>query len=118
MFFQGHPEYDAGALGREYLRDVSRYLRGQQPSLPPPPQNYFDRSAMQALADLAPHLQRGRDPELLAEFAQIVELRSPSAPWRGWARHAYRMWLRQFSDRAGHDRRAEAPRQPTNSMPP
>jgi homoserine O-succinyltransferase len=116
MFFQGHPEYDAGALGREYLRDLSRYLRGQQLLLPPPPQNYFDRAAMQVLADLSRRLQTTRDPALLTEVTQVVELRRPSAPWRGWAAHAYRIWLRQFSDRARDDRWAEAPRQPASSM--
>jgi homoserine O-succinyltransferase len=117
MFFQGHPEYDAGALGREYLRDVSRYLRGQQPILPSPPRNYFDHQAMRVLADLSRRLQTTHDPALLAEVTQVVELRPPSAPWRDWAAHAYRIWLRQFSDRAGDDRLAEARRQPTSSIP-
>jgi homoserine O-succinyltransferase len=116
MFFQGHPEYDAGALGREYLRDVSRYLRGQQRLLPPPPQNYFDHGATQVLADLSRRLQTTQDPALLTEVTQVVELRRPSAPWRDWAAHAYRIWLRQFSDRARDDGLAEAPRQPASSM--
>lgn len=118
MFFQGHPEYDAGALGREYLRDVSRYLRGQQPFLPQPPRNYFDQLAMQALADLSTRLQEAHDPTLLAEVTQIVELRTPSAPWRAWAAYAYRMWLRQLSDRAADEGLAAAPRQRTSSMSP
>ena len=29
VFFQGHPEYDPGTLGREYLRDMGRFLRGE-----------------------------------------------------------------------------------------
>ena len=35
VFFQGHPEYDAGTLGREYLRDMGRFLRGEQGRHPP-----------------------------------------------------------------------------------
>jgi homoserine O-succinyltransferase len=104
IFFQGHPEYDAGTLGREYLRDVSRYLRGQQPLLPAPPRNYFDHLAMQALADLSTRLQSVRDPELLAQVTGVVERRTPDAPWRAWAAHAYRMWLSQFCDPVADDR--------------
>ena len=111
LFFQGHPEYDAGALGREYVRDVSRYLRGQQPFLPPPPQHYFDETALAGLADLSGRLQRAKDPELLAELAQFVEQRTPAARWRDWAAHAYRAWLRQFSDRAMANQSPQAPLQ-------
>jgi hypothetical protein len=72
---------------------------------------------MRVLADLSRRLQTTHDPALLAEVTQVVELRPPSAPWRDWAAHAYRIWLRQFSDRAGDDRLAEARRQPTSSIP-
>jgi len=30
LFFQGHPEYEATTLLKEYRRDVGRYLRGEQ----------------------------------------------------------------------------------------
>jgi homoserine O-succinyltransferase len=105
IFFQGHPEYDAGALGREYVRDVSRYVRGPQPFLPAPPRNYFGLSALQALADLSTRLRKARDPELLAAVAQVVEMQTPLVPWHDWAAHAYRMWLRQFTDRASAEGR-------------
>ena len=111
VFLQGHPEYDAGALGREYVRDVSRYLRGQQPFCPTPPRNYFDDSALQALADIATRLETSRDPELLAELARIVELRTPVAGWGDWAAHVYRAWLRQFGGGVSDVRRSAEPRQ-------
>lgn len=110
LFFQGHPEYDAGALGREYVRDVSRYLRGQHPFLPPPPRNYFDRPALAALADLSTRLQRAKDPVLLTELTRLVERQALTARWRDWAAHAYRMWLRQFVEYAADDRMPHAPR--------
>jgi len=117
LFFQGHPEYDAGALGREYVRDVSRYLRGQQPALPPPPRNYFDHETLAALADLSARLQCGGDAAALAELARLVEAQTPAARWHTWAGHAYRAWLRQFSDRATDDLPAVAAEAPTHSMP-
>ena len=41
VFLQGHPEYDAGALGREYRRDVARFDAGETDVKPPRPENYF-----------------------------------------------------------------------------
>ncbi len=37
LFFQGHPEYAAETLLREYLRDVGRFLRGERAVHPEPP---------------------------------------------------------------------------------
>ena len=34
VFLQGHPEYDADTLFREYRRDMTRYLRGERDDLP------------------------------------------------------------------------------------
>ncbi len=42
VFAQGHPEYGAETLGREYLRDMGRFLRGED-ACPAIPENYFDR---------------------------------------------------------------------------
>ena len=42
VFFQGHPEYDALSLEREYLRDISRYLAGERDGYPAFPAGYFD----------------------------------------------------------------------------
>ena len=43
VFFQGHPEYDARALLREYRRDVGRFLRGERETYPAMPHGYFDQ---------------------------------------------------------------------------
>jgi homoserine O-succinyltransferase/O-acetyltransferase len=42
IFFQGHPEYEALSLQREYLRDITRYLAGERDSYPAFPAGYFD----------------------------------------------------------------------------
>jgi len=44
LFCQGHPEYDSGNLMREYRRDVSRFLTGEQSIYPNLPQSYFEES--------------------------------------------------------------------------
>ncbi|MFT5501129.1 MAG: homoserine O-succinyltransferase [Woeseiaceae bacterium] len=46
VYFQGHPEYDAVSLLKEYKREVSRYLNDELDSPPPCPENYFSAEAM------------------------------------------------------------------------
>jgi homoserine O-succinyltransferase len=41
LFAQGHPEYEAETLLKEYRRDVERYVRGQQPNYPTLPEGYL-----------------------------------------------------------------------------
>jgi homoserine O-succinyltransferase len=50
IFFQGHPEYDALSLQREYLRDISRYLAGERDTYPAVPSGYFDTETENRLA--------------------------------------------------------------------
>jgi homoserine O-succinyltransferase len=99
MFFQGHPEYDAGALGREYLRDLSRFTRGQQVVQPSIPTGYFDGQTLDVLRDLSNRAPRARDPDLLAQFALAVEHHAPRASWRPWALHVYRTWFHLLDSR-------------------
>ena len=42
IFFQGHPEYDALSLQREYLRDITRFIGGERDTYPAIPSGYFD----------------------------------------------------------------------------
>jgi homoserine O-succinyltransferase len=49
VFFQGHPEYDAISLFKEYKREVSRFVSGHRSSYPPFPENYFSREATRVL---------------------------------------------------------------------
>jgi homoserine O-succinyltransferase len=93
IFFQGHPEYDAGALAREYLRDVSRFLRRQQAHLPAAPAGYFDRGTLQSLQGLSAHAMSTRSRDLLREYMHVVQNFTPRATWRPWALHVYREWL-------------------------
>ncbi len=43
VYFQGHPEYDAISLVKEYKREVLRFIAGELDDYPPFPDNYFDR---------------------------------------------------------------------------
>jgi len=49
VYFQGHPEYDANSLLKEYKREVLRFLGGELDAAPPFPENYLTAEA-QAIA--------------------------------------------------------------------
>jgi homoserine O-succinyltransferase len=68
VFFQGHPEYDALSLEREYLRDISRFLAGQRDAYPALPVGYFDAETEQRLASFAQRARAERRPGLSAEL--------------------------------------------------
>ena len=61
LFLQGHPEYEAGTLLREYRRDIARFLRGEREHYPAVPQGYFDARANTASRTPFPSA-RGRRP--------------------------------------------------------
>ncbi|MEM9302879.1 MAG: homoserine O-succinyltransferase [Pseudomonadota bacterium] len=42
IYFQGHPEYDASSLWKEYKREVRRFAAGARKTPPPLPENYID----------------------------------------------------------------------------
>jgi homoserine O-succinyltransferase len=112
LYFQGHPEYDAGALGREYLRDVSRFLRGQQDHHPSAPSGYFDPVALEIVKDLALESTRTRDPNLINDYARAVHDRIPTATWRPWALHVYHAWLAQLIDATDRATNVDLPQTP------
>lgn len=49
VFLQGHPEYDAVSLVKEYKRELGRRARGETEAWPPFPHGVFDRHSMAVL---------------------------------------------------------------------
>ncbi len=81
LFLQGHPEYGADTLLREYKRDLSRHLT--DPALPAPtlPKHLLSAKASAALA--------GR----LEVCEAALRASMPIAPWRASAVALFRRWL-------------------------
>jgi homoserine O-succinyltransferase len=88
LFLQGHPEYDADSLMREYARDVGRFRRGERPAHPPTPANYFDAETEARLAQLAEC-----DHAAMADYEAALAAAAPERAWRGSAIRLYRRWL-------------------------
>jgi homoserine O-succinyltransferase/O-acetyltransferase len=86
VFLQGHPEYVADTLGREYLRDMARFLKGEGPR-PTVPENYFDRVTENALQALA-----GRDAQL-SDYSEVVTGAVPLQSWRSYTLRLFANWI-------------------------
>jgi len=61
VFFQGHPEYDAVSLLKEYKREVLRYLHGERDTLPRYPQHYFPEEAKLIASEYLEAAEAARD---------------------------------------------------------
>jgi homoserine O-succinyltransferase/O-acetyltransferase len=68
IFFQGHPEYEALSLEREYLRDISRFLAGERDTYPSVPTGYYDAETEERLASFAKRASTERRSALSAEL--------------------------------------------------
>jgi homoserine O-succinyltransferase/O-acetyltransferase len=99
LFFQGHPEYDPGALFREYRRDVGRFLNGERETYPGMPCGYFDKSTAAAMAAFRERALQHRHPELLSSFPACDAEQHVAHTWRGPAVRLYANWLFYLASR-------------------
>jgi homoserine O-succinyltransferase len=93
LLLQGHPEYEAATLAREFRRDVARYLNGDLATYPALPRNYFDLETIGHLERLERRARNARDTSLLADFPAVGILKDRFDSWRAPARTLFRNWL-------------------------
>ncbi|OED34120.1 homoserine O-succinyltransferase [Chromatiales bacterium (ex Bugula neritina AB1)] len=71
VFFQGHPEYDAISLMKEYKRDVGLYFDQKANVYPPVPKHYFDAFTCALLEEykdrIVSNRESGTPPPLFPE---------------------------------------------------
>jgi len=94
LFSQGHPEYDADTLLREYCRDAGRYLCGKRDATPAAPAHYLNRRTERAFAAAG---RRRRDPALIARYNAIAATATPRKVWRASAVALFRGWLAEIA---------------------
>jgi len=99
VHFQGHPEYGAETLFKEYRRDVKRYLRGERETYPLMPHGYFDPAAIELLTRFREKVSSHRGEEFTADFPEIVADRSLASRWHSSATHVYSNWLQYVASR-------------------
>jgi homoserine O-succinyltransferase len=93
VFSQGHPEYAADTLFKEYRRDFARFLRGEQAAAPVCPRGYFPPAMEHALRVLTLSIRRGRVGEVLAELDLIAAGFQLGATWSSYGAELYSNWL-------------------------
>jgi homoserine O-succinyltransferase len=93
VHLQGHPEYLAETLFKEYRRDIKRFMRGERETYPSMPQGYFDEASTKALADFRENAVHHRQEDSMASFPADLIACDLKNPWRASAKSLYRNWL-------------------------
>ena len=100
VFFQGHPEYDADSIAREYRRDVARFLRGERPDYPGLPDHYFDVTTAAALDTFRSLALADRKNVGLRDLPRQLGLRPGLAEgWQHTVIPVFRNWLELLTER-------------------
>jgi len=93
VHFQGHPEYWAQTLAKEYKRDVKRFLRHERETYPTMPYGYFPASAIQSLNRFQERALLDRSEEVMELFPE-TEVKGLQRSWESSSSNIYRNWLR------------------------
>ncbi|HEX8814396.1 MAG TPA: homoserine O-succinyltransferase [Terriglobales bacterium] len=104
VHFQGHPEYSALTLLKEYRRDIKRFLRHERETYPTMPKGYFIKDAAKLLTAFQEVASAARDEALIEDFPQAAIAASLQNTWRDSAVSIYRNWLQYLVAR-----KADAP---------
>jgi homoserine O-succinyltransferase/O-acetyltransferase len=98
VFLQGHPEYDANSLAREYRRDMDRYLRGETERKPARPSGYFGAEAEDELRAMERSAGEDRCRMQIKDISIIDALAPAEATWREAAIGLYRSWIEMIAN--------------------
>jgi homoserine O-succinyltransferase len=99
VHFQGHPEYGAQTLLKEYRRDIKRFLRYERETYPAMPHGYFGSVTAAPLAEFQKGAFANRGEEQMALFPETALAASLRNTWWPGAISIYRNWLRYVSSR-------------------
>jgi homoserine O-succinyltransferase len=113
LFFQGHPEYDADTLLREYRRDIACFLAGERADYPAMPLGYFDRGATSVANGFRARAMLGRRGDLIADFPKNILEAGVKCPWRSAAIGLYQRWAAYLTAHKAERRNATVPRRRT-----
>ncbi len=100
VFLQGHPEYDAEALLREYRRDIRRYLAAESERYPEPPAGCFSADMLETLSAFRLRALEDRRPGLFTELPPAALIWGGQALWRPVAQRFYRNWFDLLAQKA------------------
>lgn len=93
VHFQGHPEYNARTLLKEYRRDVRRFLRNERDTYPSLPHGYFDADASKLLMEFQHAALSDPREEMMTAFPEAGVAVTLQNGWHSCAASIYRNWL-------------------------
>ena len=98
VHFQGHPEYGAQTLAKEYRRDIRRFLRRERETYPSLPAGYFAERTRRVLDSFRETALKDRREEIIKFFPESVACILENT-WQASAICLYRNWLRYIAAR-------------------
>jgi len=93
LHFQGHPEYGAQTLLKEYRRDIRRFLKRERETYPSMPKGYFDATNTKLLNGFQETVWSDPREEHLAGFPEAALIGTLQNTWHSSATAIYRNWL-------------------------
>jgi homoserine O-succinyltransferase len=94
VYFQGHPEYDAVSLLKEYKREVLRYLQGELESAPAYPENFFSAEAKEIAGQFIAQYEQARaNGGTLPEFPEQTLESHVDNTWGDTGKAIVNNWL-------------------------
>ncbi len=99
VHFQGHPEYQAHTLFKEFRRDIKRYLRHERETYPTSPLGYFGEESSDCLADFRQKATSKRNEEVMEVFPEAFLASKLQNGWRDSAVKIYRNWLALITEK-------------------
>ena len=109
VHFQGHPEYGAETLFKEYRRDIRRFLQKERETYPSMPKGYFDEGSALLLRTFQQSSESERREESMARFPETALVgrlqrtwqRSATAIYANWFSYLMRTQQSSFRSRSG-----------------
>lgn len=108
IYMQGHPEYDASSLLKEFRRELRRFAQGERDDPPPLPENYFSAEAEQLALQALDRALRARtsgnefDDTLEADLDGLLD-----NTWSDTAKAIFNNWLGLVYSLTSLDRRKQ-----------
>lgn len=104
LFFQGHPEYEAGTLLREYRRDIGRFLRGEQESYPAVPHGFLSNEKIAIANEFRDRALVDRRADLIDSFPMSSLEAGLERTWRAGSIGIYKKWIGYLRARKAKER--------------
>jgi homoserine O-succinyltransferase/O-acetyltransferase len=107
IYLQGHPEYDAEALFREYRRDIRAFVARETDRYPELPRGYFDDETAARFDEFRIRAMRDRSTHVALTFPEAET--HLAHDWHEPAVRLYRNWLSYLLEHRHPGDRARAP---------